>query len=227
MYRNSTALAFAGALMLLTSCSDNPAEPRPAAGDALSVQSASAAQHTSASVFTHMARGPMTQVTGAVATMVSNDAGTRVTLQTRELRAGNAYTMWWVHINRPDLCLSSPCSGMDVLGRSAIILSDVAYAAGHVVGGSGKGAFAAHFGVGEVSGGWFGNAFTNPRGAEIHLIVMDHGPKIPQLVANQISTLRGGCTDESVPAAFPPVAHADGIPGPNTCQLYQVAILQQ
>ncbi|MGH2592273.1 MAG: hypothetical protein ACRDGG_02035, partial [Anaerolineae bacterium] len=78
-----------------------------------------------------------------------------------------------------------------------------------------------------VPGGWFGNGFTNPRGAEIHLVLHDHGPMIPELVANQISTLRGGCTDASVPAAYPPIAKADGIPGPNTCRLVQFAVFQQ
>jgi len=50
---------------------------------------------------------------------------------------------------------------------------------------------------------------------------------IPDLVANQISTFRGGCTDASLPPPFPATAKADGLPGPNTCRLYQFAIFQQ
>jgi hypothetical protein len=70
----------------------------------------------------------------------------------------------------------------------------------------------------------FGHGLTNPRGAEIHLILQDHGPG---LVANQLSPVRGGCTDASLPSLYPPVAFADGIPGPNTCRLRQFAVLQQ
>jgi hypothetical protein len=38
-----------------------------------------------------------------------------------------------------------------------------------------------------------------------------------------IQTYRAGCTDSSIPGIFPASARADGTPGPNTCQLYQMA----
>ena len=39
-----------------------------------------------------------------------------------------------------------------------------------------------------------------------------------------IQTYRAGCTDASLPGIFPPTAKSDGEPGPNSCQLYQVAV---
>ncbi len=228
MYGNSMkGLALAGVGLLLVGCLDQAMTPTSPPEEVLLARSPNAAQHTTADVFTHPSQGPSVQVPGGRATLVSNNNGARVTFQTRNLAAGHAHTMWWVVINAPENCLTSPCSGGDVLNRSAAVESNVAYAAGNVVGGSGRATFAAHFSAGPVPGGWFDSEFTNLRGAEIHLIIMDHGPALPGLVANQISTLRGGCTDASVPAAFPPVAHADGIPGPNTCRLVQVAILEQ
>jgi hypothetical protein len=96
-----------------------------------------------------------------------------------------------------------------------------------VAGSDGSASFAGFVSAGELPDGWFGNGFTNPLGAEIHLVLNDHGPTIPELVSNMLQTYRGGCTDESLPPAFPETAKADGIPGPNTCRLYQVAIFQQ
>lgn len=57
--------------------------------------------------------------------------------------------------------------------------------------------------------------------------VNDHGPLLPDMAHSMIGFSRGGCMDESIPAMFPAVARADGIPGPNTCRLVQVAIFTQ
>jgi len=74
---------------------------------------------------------------------------------------------------------------------------------------------------------WFGNGFTNPTGAEIHLVINDHGPLIPEMADTMLNSYRGGCTDESLPGSFPETAKADGEPGPNTCALVQATIFQQ
>jgi hypothetical protein len=62
-------------------------------------------------------------------------------------------------------------------------------------------------------------------GAEIHLVINDHGPMIPEFMPGMIHTYRGGCADSSpFPAIFPATALADGVVGPNTCRLYQAAV---
>jgi hypothetical protein len=131
-----------------------------------------------------------------------------------------------VAINRPDQCLAASCTTADILFRTETVEAEVVYLTGHVVGNDGTAGFGGSIRAGSVPNGWFGNGFNNPRGAHIHLILMDHGPAIPGLISNQISTLRGACTDSSIPAAFPPAAFADGIPGPNTCRLVQFAVLE-
>jgi hypothetical protein len=226
-----TGLTLAGWALLTAACSDWPLTS--GGGEAhgeLAVTPSNPIRHTSAPVQTHPSQGPVVLVPGAEATSVTSETGARVTLRTRDLDPGHAVTMWWVVVNAPENCSTSPCSAGDILFASEAVKSNVAYAAGHVVeaGGraSGRATFAAHFSTGPVPGGWFDHEFINPGGAEIHLILMDHGPAIPDLLRSQISSLRGGCTDQSVPAAFPPVAHADGIPGPNTCRLVQFAVLQ-
>lgn len=198
----------------------------PVSPSAAQEANANAATHTSAPVSTHPSQGPVMVVPGALATLVTNDSGARVTLRTSGLAAGHPHTAWIVAINRPDLCLASTCTPQDILFRTSIVQAEVVYLTGHVVGNNGRAAFGGSLAAGTVPNGWFGNAFTNPRGAHIHLILMDHGPAIPGLVSDQISTLRGGCTDSSIPAAFPPAAFADGTPGPNRCRLVQAAVLE-
>lgn len=184
------------------------------------------AQHTTAIVSSHPSQGPVTVIDGAIARLTSNDAGITVTMQTSGLDFLHAHTLWIVTINRPDLCLTAPCNPSDVLTRTEIVEANVVYGGGRVVR-SHTTPFAAHLPVGEVVGGWFDTEFTNPRGAEVHLIINDHGPIIAGLTLEMTRTYRAGCTDASIPAAFPPSAFADGTPGPNQCRLMQVAYLVQ
>jgi hypothetical protein len=228
LHRTAT---WAGTILLLSACGDGPESALSPISDAGLAASVQAATHTTAAVVTHPSLGAPVPIPGASASLMRNDNGVRYLLQTADLVPGHAYTVWWVKIDAPENCAGTPCSGADVLGKVEGVSSNVAYAAGHVAGGSGKGSFAGAFSTGPVPGGWYDNEFMNPRGAEIHLVVMDHGPALPGLVSSQISTLRGGCTDESVNtppiSGFPDVAREDGTPGPNTCRLVQLAILGQ
>jgi len=167
-------------------------------------------------------------VEGAYATVNTNANGAAFVLHGVQLNPGHVYTVWFVAINAPENCATSPCTApADVLSNTDGVLANITYGAGHVVGESGQATFAGFIPAGDMPDGWFDNDFSNPLGAEIHLVLNDHGPKIPELVWNMLHTYRGGCTDESLPPPFPETAIADGIPGPNTCRLYQAAIFQQ
>ncbi|MGQ0641228.1 MAG: hypothetical protein ACT4P6_10740 [Gemmatimonadaceae bacterium] len=215
----------AAAFLAITAC-ENPA-PDAIAGTQSLVTLADYrdAQQTTAPVMTHPSQGPVTQVPGAQAVLTSNDNGIRIWLRTQNLAAGNAHTLWWIVINEPQNCLTRPCSAMDVLTRASAVKGDIGYATGRFTEGAAT--FAALLENGPLTRAWFGHGLTNPRGAEVHVVLHDHGPRLPELARNMITTFRGGCTNASIPAAFPPAAFADGIPGPNTCRLVQVAILQQ
>jgi hypothetical protein len=166
-------------------------------------------------------------VDGAYATLRAGKSGVSFTLHTNQLKAGNIYTLWFVAINAPENCATSPCTASDILGNTELVRANVTYGAGHVAGGSGQAAFAGQISAGAMPEGWYDIDFSNPLGAEIHLVLNDHGPMIPDLVSNMLHTYRGGCTDASLPPPFPATAKADGTPGPNTCRLYQSAIFQQ
>jgi hypothetical protein len=184
------------------------------------------AQHTTTAVMTHPSQGPVTVVEGAWARLISNDAGIHVMIQTSGLQRGHVYTLWIVTIDNPELCEAARCAPTDILSRTDIVGANVVYGGGRVVR-SDQTTFAAYLPVGEVEGGWFDTEFTNPRGAHIHLIINDHGPMIDGLTREMTQTYRAGCTDASIPPAFPPSAFADGTPGPNQCRLMQVAFLEQ
>jgi hypothetical protein len=166
-------------------------------------------------------------VEGAYATLNTNKNGASYTFHASQLKPGNVYTLWFIVLNAPENCATSPCTHADLLGSTELVQSNVTYAGGHVAGASGQGTFAGHIAAGEMPDAWYDNDFSDPLGAEIHLVLNDHGPKITDLLSNMLHSYRGGCTDASLPPPFPASAKADGIPGPNTCRLYQTAIFQQ
>ena len=184
------------------------------------------ANHMTQEMLTHASQGPVTVVEGSVAKLRADDRGITAQVRTQGLVPGNVHTFWVVVVNRPDLCATSPCEAPDVIGRADVVETNVVYGGGRVVR-SHTTPFLAHVPVGEIEGGWYDNAFTNPRSAEIHVIINDHGPMIPGMVREMATTYRGGCTDESIPPAFPATAFASGTPGPNTCRLVQFSIFVQ
>ena len=173
--------------------------------------------------------------------LVRTGGGVSYQLSTSGLEPGHAYTLWFVVFNDPAGCLTpNACIGDDVVNPGAD--PDMAYAAGHIVGGSGRATFAGSKGVGVLSGSVnapvlpasLANGLTNPLGAEIHLVVHHHGPKLPEYMPDMIQSIDGGCTDAGVPAAGVPSPWNlyDGDPpeggfgrrGPNTCSSVQFAV---
>ena len=167
---------------------------------------------------------PARPVEGAEATLVTTPAGAAMALRSSGFTPGHAVTVWWVVITEPTLCEGVPCSGNDVLKRTEIVSPVVTFADGTVVDADGAVSFTGLLASGSVPGNWFGNRFDDPTTAEVHLVLNDHGPLIPEIAASMLTSYRGGCRDDSLPDAFPATAKADGVPGPNTCRLLQHAI---
>jgi len=176
---------------------------------------------------THPSRGEVKTVEGTEAVLMTTDEGAFVSVSTRDLIPGNAYTMWFVAINNPAACETSPCKGPDVVKRTALTDSDVSYADGLVARGDGTGRFAAYVPVGEMRRAWFGNGYKNAQGAEIHLVINHHGPLLPGMMDTMLGSYRGGCASEGLPEGFPETALTDGQPGPNACRFVQDVIFIQ
>jgi hypothetical protein len=212
--------------MLLAACSDGASKlagPVPDSGPVFSVGT----HHQSAVVNWHAQQagfGRSGLVAGASANVVRNANGISYRMTTNSLTPGNAYTLWLVVINNPAACAGTPCGAPDFFLNDDTD-AQVRFAAGSVAGGSGQGTFAGSVKEGPLSGWLADGSLQNSMGAEVHLVINDHGSKLPEFMPGMIHTYRGGCADSSpFPAVFPPTALADGEVGPNTCRLYQTAV---
>lgn len=133
---------------------------------------------------------------GSSAKLTVNDAGASLQVQTSGLTPGHAVTAWWIVFNHPENCWDGACTADDAFPPPGNVAAgaSVNYAAGHVIGGSGKARFAAHLPVGGDATPW-SVGLVNARGAEYHFALRDHGPAIPGIVNEQISTAYGGCNN--------------------------------
>jgi hypothetical protein len=132
-----------------------------------------------------------TSVVGA-STLIRHSDSVDMTLAMSGVPAGHVVTVWWVIFNNPEFCqfgepayaatgfAGTRCGAGD-LGIVPGLTPDprvdplVTYAAGHVTGSSGSAAWASYLSVGEPRGQvLIGSAFTNPLGADVHLVVHDH-----------------------------------------------------
>lgn len=183
--------------------------------------------HAAGTVVTHPSTGAMGPIEGATAEIYTTKAGATAHMQTVGLNPGHVYTAWWVIANNPAACDNSPCSPQDLLGKQDEVQTEVTYADGVIAGENGEANFAAYLPAGEVTNNpWFGHHFPDPTAAEIHLVINTHGPVIPEMVDEMLSSYRAGCSDDSLPPPFPDTAKADGEPGPNSCGLMQAAVFQ-
>ncbi|WP_434053923.1 MAG: hypothetical protein RDA78_03200 [Roseibium sp.] len=174
----------------------------------------------------HMATAeqPAKPIKGSEARLSRTASGATMTLRTAELVPGHVTTAWWVIMTRPENCSATPCTAEDVIGRAAEVGTQIVYADGAVNAPDGHAEFAAYLPAGSVFGGWYDQSFDAPQESEIHLVLNDHGPLIPDIAAAMLTSYRGGCRDDSLPPPFPDTAKADGTVGPNACRLIQDAI---
>ena len=219
--RTARKTARAASAALLTAIVTSAVAAGGANGHAASVQETPMRWHTQSG------NPHMSQIgDGARARLTRTSNGISYAIDTHGLRDGHAYTVWVLVINNPAACAATPCAPTDILKNPATD-SQVTYGTGHVVGSSGQAGFGGHIARGALPDGWLaGGALKDPRGAEVHLVLNDHGPKFPAFMPGMIRTYRAGCTDASLPLLFPPKAVADGEPGPNTCRLWQVAVFR-
>jgi hypothetical protein len=143
-------------------------------------------------------------VPGAWSALVTDGAGASLTLHTTGLAPGDVVTVWWVIFNAPQQCAHGEgpyrCGPGDLppFGGDGSAQPSVLYATGHVIGGTGKADFGAHLAVDDTSGALFGPGLTNPLGADIHLVLHDHGPADRAIVADEIHSFgvcNPVCTD--------------------------------
>jgi hypothetical protein len=111
-------------------------------------------------------------IPGASSTLVRTPNGISVTLETSGLPAGHAFTMWALIFNDPTAC-DGVCHEMEGDLNIPGVHGSVYRVTGHVVGEISS--FAGVVLVGDAANAARGPGLLDPYGAEIHLIVRDHG----------------------------------------------------
>lgn len=155
-------------------------------------------------------------VDGAWARIARTDDALQVKLHTTGLRPGHAYTMWLIVFNEPQSCTSNPgperaCGMPDAfnpLSGASHIWGD-----GAVVGTSGVATFSSRRAKGYPGEFPHEPGLTAPGGAEVEVVVRDHGPAVTG--SDQTTTLTGGCL---------PVPPGHGSPGTYVCENQQQAV---
>jgi hypothetical protein len=126
------------------------------------------------------------------------------TIHTSGLIPGNVYTGWFVIFNKPQACATSPCTPAD-LSNPAVQGALINFG-GRIVGLDGVASFAEIRGVGDLTNAHLSApalasspGLVDPRRAEIHLAVRNHGPASgdPATLALQLTTFNGGCPPNS------------------------------
>lgn len=118
---------------------------------------------------------------GGSSTLVRSEDGVSYSLSTGELAPDAPYTNWWVAFNPDNECLATcDCDGSDLRGDR----DSVFWATGAVTDILGHATFSANVDFGSLPDGEdqvpFSPDFANPiePGAEIHIVVRAHGPKL-------------------------------------------------
>jgi len=139
----------------------------------------------------------LTLVEGANASLIRNKNGVRLNIQTRELEPGFAYTVWMVVFDAPENCIIPNECGVDDLTADPNPAEATVFGAtgGSIAGGIGKDTFATRVAPGDefkdIRRG--DGSLDNPLTAEIHFVLRSHGPTIPGMIQDQISTFNGVC----------------------------------
>ena len=160
------------------------------------------------------------KIEGAWSIVSTNDDGATMNLHTEQLLANHIVTVWWIIFNHPEKCSHGEAPfrcGQPDLSVAAVDAS-VVYASGDKVKWDGTYNADAVIKKNDVAGALFGHGLTNPTGADIHLVVRDHGKMLQKLTHEQSSTFGGGCSNT------PP---GTGVPGPNTCVDLQFSVHEQ
>ena len=141
-------------------------------------------------------REDRTVVEGASSTLVRTPDGLTFTVLTSGFEPNSALTLWLVVFNNPELCSPPGCSGDDAPGRGGdpgVEASQLWANTGTVVTADGKAKFGGQVKTGDTSGVRVGPGLLNPQGAEVHMIIKSHGPILPEMLGEQLTTYDAGC----------------------------------
>jgi hypothetical protein len=154
-------------------------------------------------------------VPGANARLVRNRNSVTTNVHTSVMSGPGAYTVWWGIFNDPASCAFYLCT----FDEPDLVVN----ATGKIVPSGGIANFSAWLGPGGPYSGEiiFGEpepGLTNPAGALITLVVRYHGPAIPGMIPEQLTTFfAGGCGFDGMGNPTGPCLDAQLVVFPGDC----------
>lgn len=137
------------------------------------------------------------------ATLFRSNNGVFLIFYSDALLPHHTYTIWWAAWNGPEFCAVPEACGLDLIdfANAAQTKPEFMYATGRVASLNGKALFWAYLGENDASGSvndLFGlppaGGLLDAQTAQVQAILRSHGPAIPGMVLDQISSYLGGCT---------------------------------
>jgi hypothetical protein len=114
------------------------------------------------------------------------------TIHTSGLVPNHVVTAWFVFFNHPEHCSTRPCTPTDL--NNPLVQGSLVNIGGALVGPDGTANFAEVRAVGDTANAFSGPGLLEPRGAEIHLAVRDHGlALLGTAFSQQLTMFNGGC----------------------------------
>ncbi len=147
------------------------------------------------------------QIPKAFSKMLRSEKGVLGFIHTRNLNPESAYTVWMVVFANPDNCSLGACDENDIFNEDGTLIVNpdgtfgtpgvdlsLLWVDGKVSSLKGAANFFFRVYAGEAPGEvLFGPGLIDVLGSEIHYVIRDHGPIIPELLEEQLSTFAGGC----------------------------------
>ena len=138
-------------------------------------------------------------IDGASTTLIRYPGAVAMTMYAKELTPGHVVTAWWVVWNDASKCSSPGCgpndlptSGGDIAAGASMLFAD-----GQVVGEDGTAIYTGFLREGDTSGQAVFDAagMDDADTAEVHFVLRDHGPVIPEMLEEQLNSFGAGCNN--------------------------------
>jgi hypothetical protein len=161
-----------------------------------------------------------TAVEGATLNVVRKNDVTTLAFTTSGLPANHIVVLEAQIFNEPTKCTHGSGSvrcGVDDLSDPEV-KGSVVFVSGVWLRTSTMATLKGELKTDDASRAVLGEGLTNPHGADLRLVLVDHGAPVSEFAQAQLTTLAGGCTN--APPGY-------GTPGPIACKELQVGIDQK
>jgi len=136
-----------------------------------------------------------------VSTLYRGENALFVNYEVAGLEPNYVYTLWWTIWNRSEDCVVPGQCGLADFENAVAVEVELLNAAGGIIGDDGTATFSAYLNENEnsksINEAIFGlpsfGGLQDAMGAQVTMVLRSHGPAVPELISDQISSHQGGC----------------------------------